>query len=94
MVKARRIMLDKRSVVIAVDCRQEYLVYLDPKVVITEAARLLLFPVQPREQEVKRDIFKSDQPPKRIIWDLIHRPSDVISATIASSIVYGKGIKV
>jgi hypothetical protein len=57
MVKARRIMLDKRTIVMAVDYREEYLVYPDPKVIITEAAGLLLLPVYPR---VKGYILKSD----------------------------------
>ncbi|KAF3000460.1 hypothetical protein E8E15_000150 [Penicillium rubens] len=37
-------MLDKRTIVMAVDYREEYLVYPDPKVIITEAAGLLLLP--------------------------------------------------
>lgn len=63
-----------------IDCREEHVVYPHSKVVILEAATLLLFPVETRKEEVERDILESDQAPKRVMWDLGHWPPNAMSA--------------
>jgi hypothetical protein len=94
VIEARGIMLDKGALVMLVDRRQEYLIYLNPKVIVPETAGLLLLAEESREQEVKRDILESDQPTECIVRYLMHWSPNVISTAIVSKIVYRKGIKV
>jgi hypothetical protein len=78
---------------VPVECRQKNLVHPNTKVIIPETAGLLVFAIQLWKQEVKRDILKTDQPPKGIMWDLMHWPPDMVRAAVTINIMKRKGVK-
>lgn len=64
VLKAPRVVLKGPTIVELIDGREEYLIKPCFKVSIKEPATLLLFPVEPGEEEIEGYILKANKPSK------------------------------